>query len=97
MTYKLIALDLDGTLKSSDKKILPKTKAILQKLAKQGIVIVLASGRPTAGLYAEAKELDLDKTGGYLLSFNGAKVVDYRTKEIVYQKVYDAKTAHKTY
>ena len=54
MTYKLIALDLDGTLKSTDKQILPKTKAILQELAKRGVVIVLASGRPTAGLYAEA-------------------------------------------
>lgn len=52
MTYKLIALDLDGTLKSTDKQILPKTKAILQELAKRGVVIVLASGRPTAGLYA---------------------------------------------
>ena len=59
MTYKLIALDLDGTLKSTDKQILPKTKAILQELAKRGVVIVLASGRPTAGLYAEANELDI--------------------------------------
>ena len=73
-------------LKSTDKQILPKTKAILQELAKRGVVIVLASGRPTAGLYAEANELELDKTGGYLLSFNGAKVVDYKTKEIIYQK-----------
>ncbi len=97
MTYKLIALDLDGTLKSTNKQILPKTKMILQNLARRGIIIVLASGRPTAGLYAEAEELELDKTGGYLLSFNGAKIVDYCTKEIIYQKVYDAKTAHNVY
>ncbi|WP_455682258.1 Cof-type HAD-IIB family hydrolase [Thomasclavelia sp.] len=97
MTYKLIALDLDGTLKSTDKQILPKTKAILQELAKRGVVIVLASGRPTAGLYMEADELKLNETGGYLLSFNGAKVVDYQTKEIIYQKVYNEKTAHHVY
>lgn len=97
MTYKLIALDLDGTLKSTDKQILPKTKAILQELAKRGVVIVLASGRPTAGLYIEADELKLNETGGYLLSFNGAKVVDYQTKEIIYQKVYNEKTAHHVY
>ena len=36
MTYKLIALDLDGTLKSTNKQILPRTKIILQELAKQG-------------------------------------------------------------
>lgn len=97
MTYKLIALDLDGTLKSTDKRILPKTKAKLQELANQGVVIVLASGRPTAGLYDEADELGLDKLGGYLLSFNGAKVVDYQTKEVIYQKIFDAKTAHEVY
>lgn len=97
MTYKLIALDLDGTLKSTNKQILPKTKIILQELAKQGVVIVLASGRPTAGLYKEADELKLNETGGYLLSFNGAKVVDYQTKETIYQKVYNAKIAHDVY
>ena len=97
MTYKLIALDLDGTLKSTNKQILPKTKIILQKLAKQGVVIVLASGRPTVGLYKEADELKLNETGGYLLSFNGAKVVDYQTKETIYQKVYNAKIAHDVY
>ena len=83
MKYKMIALDLDGTLKSSDatgRIILPKTKKILIELAKKGIVIVLASGRPTAGLYAEANELQLNDFGGYLLSFNGAKVVNYQTK-----------------
>ena len=97
MTYKLIALDLDGTLKSSKKQILPKTKAILQELAKKGIVIVLASGRPTAGMYNEANELELDKLGGYLLSFNGAKVINYQNKEIIYQNVYDASIAHNVY
>lgn len=97
MTYKLIALDLDGTLKSSDKKIMPKTKAVLQKLAEKGVVIVLASGRPTAGLEDEARELGLDKLGGYLLSFNGAKVINYQTKDIIYQKVYDADIAHHVY
>lgn len=97
MKYKMIALDLDGTLKSSDKQILPKTKEILIKLVSKGIIIVLASGRPTAGLYLEANELKLKEYGGYLLSFNGAKVVNYQTKEVIYQKVYDYKIAHQVY
>ena len=97
MDKKLIALDLDGTLKSSKKQILLKTKTILQELAKKGIVIVLASGRPTAGMYNEANELKLDKLGGYLLSFNGAKVINYQNKKIIYQNVYDASIAHNVY
>lgn len=97
MKYKAIALDLDGTLKSSDKKILPRTKKILMELAKQGIVIILASGRPTAGLFEEAKELELDKTGGYLLSFNGARVVNYQGMGVIYEKTFESTIAHQIY
>ena len=57
MKYKLIALDLDGTLKNSDNQITAKTKEALIEVQKQGVKIVLASGRPTAGLRHEAKEL----------------------------------------
>ena len=48
MTYKLIALDLDGTLKILVNKSY-QDKAILGA-GKRGVVIVLASGRPTAGI-----------------------------------------------
>lgn len=97
MKYKAIALDLDGTLKSSDKKILTETKEILMRLAKEGVIIILASGRPTAGLFLEAKELGLDKTGGYLLSFNGARVVDYPKLNVIYQKTFTSDVATAIY
>ena len=42
--YKLIALDLDGTLTDKNKNILEETKQELIKLAQKGIIIVLASG-----------------------------------------------------
>ena len=71
--YKLIALDLDGTLTDKNKNILEETKQELIKLAQKGVIIVLASGRPTAGIFKEAKELTLDQVGGYLLSFNGIR------------------------
>ena len=47
--------------------------------------------------YNEANELKLDKLGGYLLSFNGAKVINYQNKKIIYQNVYDASIAHNVY
>ena len=50
MEYKLIALDLDGTLKDSNNQITPKTREALIQVQKQGVKIVLASGRPTAAL-----------------------------------------------
>lgn len=74
---KYIALDLDGTLTNSNKDITPKTRDSLIAAQKAGYKLILASGRPTAGLYKEAKELQMDVYGGYLVSFNGAKVHEY--------------------
>ncbi|WP_249029105.1 Cof-type HAD-IIB family hydrolase [Tannockella kyphosi] len=87
MKYKAIALDIDGTLLSNKKEILPKTKEMLIELASKGVKIILASGRPTPGLMAEAKELGMDKYGGYLLSYNGANVQEFMSGECVYDKV----------
>lgn len=87
MNYKLIALDLDGTLKTSQNTISPKTKEALIKCQELGIKVVLASGRPTPGLRHDAVELELEKYEGYLLSFNGAKVSEYKSKKVIYEKV----------
>ena len=84
MQYQLIAMDLDGTLTNSKKEISPYTKEVLIKLEARGIKLALASGRPTPGLYALAKELEMDKYGGYLLSFNGAAVHKYPSMECIY-------------
>ncbi|MEE0965783.1 MAG: Cof-type HAD-IIB family hydrolase [Bacilli bacterium] len=97
MNYKLIALDLDGTLKNSKNKITPKTKEALIKAQQQGVKIVLASGRPTPGLRHEAAELELDQYEGYLLSFNGAHVSDYKTKETIYEQTLTIKEAKSAY
>ena len=84
---KALVLDIDGTLTNSRKDITPATKEDIQNLMKQGQKVILASGRPTPGMRRAEKELEMDKFGGYLLSYNGAKVVDCITGEIVYQKV----------
>lgn len=97
MNYKLIALDLDGTLKNSKNKITDKTREALIKAQEKGVKVVLASGRPTPGLRHEAKELRLDEFGGYLLSFNGAHVCDYQTKETIYEQTLDMNDAKKAY
>ena len=47
MKYKLLVLDLDGTLTNKQKKITPHTTETLLKIQEQGVKIVLASGRPT--------------------------------------------------
>ena len=80
---KLIALDMDGTLFNSEKKITDRTKETLAKARELGVKIVLASGRPLAGLQAPLKELDLIHEDEYVLSFNGALIVDAKTGKAV--------------
>ncbi len=80
----LIALDLDGTLTNSEKKITPRTFQALKKAQSLGHILVLASGRPTYGIAPLADELGLQTEGGYILSYNGGKIVDWRTKEELY-------------
>jgi len=68
---RVLALDLDGTLTNDEKIVTPRTRAALDAAAAQGVTIVLASGRPTAGILPLAKELGLDKKGGCVLAYNG--------------------------
>ena len=76
MQIKMLALDLDGTLTDSEKKVTPRTAQDLALAAEKGVRIVLASGRPTAGVQPLARELGLDKNGGCILSYNGGKIID---------------------
>lgn len=86
MEQKVLVLDIDGTLTNSKKEISPATKAAIQDIMKKGHKVILASGRPTPGMRRYEQELELERYGGYLLSFNGARIVECRTGEIVYQK-----------
>ena len=87
MTTKALVLDIDGTLTNSKKEITPATKTAIQNLMQQGHKVILASGRPTPGMRRYEEELELEKFGGYLLSFNGARIIDCKTGEIIYQKI----------
>lgn len=86
MDYKMIVLDLDGTLTNRDKVITEHTKQVLMEAQKRGKLVVLASGRPTYGVVPLAQELELDRYGGYILSFNGGIIMNCRTREVVFQK-----------
>lgn len=86
MEYQMIVLDIDGTLTNSQKQISPKTKQALIEIQEQGFKVVLASGRPTAGVLPLAEELELNRFGNYILSFNGAKIIDCGTNKIIFEK-----------
>lgn len=86
MTIKAIAMDMDGTLLNERKIISSKTKAALLEVQRQGIKVILASGRPTPGLFKYAEELAMEEYDGIGLSFNGAHVLDYQTNEVLFEQ-----------
>lgn len=87
--YKILALDLDGTLTNSKKEITPHTLDILTQAQQKGLRIVLASGRPTQGIMPLANQLHLKDYKGYILAFNGGLIIDCTTGEVIYQKMLD--------
>ena len=95
--YKIIALDIDGTLNSSDHKILPETKAALIAAQQQGLKIVLASGRPTPGMMSLSNELQLDEFGGFVLSYNGGRITNMKTGEVLHEVFLTPAEAHEIY
>lgn len=85
MTIKLIAIDIDGTLLNSDRKITTQVKETLTKAKKQGIYIVLCTGRPLLGVKEQLTELDLYQKDDYVITYNGSLVQATNTNEIIAQ------------
>ena len=88
MDYKLIALDIDGTLTNSRKEISPRTRYALLEAQDQGKKIILASGRHPLGVYPIAQDLMLARYGGYIMSFNGGKIIDCATGRTIVTKLF---------
>lgn len=84
---KVLVLDIDGTLTNSQKIITGNTKQAIIDAMKRGHKVMLASGRPTPGMKRYAEELELSNYDGYLLSFNGGKIIHCKTGEILFQKL----------
>ncbi len=83
---RILALDLDGTLTNSEKKVSEKNREYIRLAQEKGVKIVLASGRPVLGIKNVASALDLWNTGGYILAYNGGQIIDCKTKRDLVKK-----------
>lgn len=81
--YKLVAIDLDGTLLNSYGEVPQKTKQGIKDAISKGTEIVLASGRPISSVETLANEIGANR---FLISGNGAVAYDINNKEIIYNK-----------
>lgn len=85
MRYRFIALDIDGTLANSRKEISYANVAALDRAQEAGVKVALVSGRPTFGILPAARAIHLDRYGGYVFAFNGARVTHAGTGEVLYE------------
>ena len=81
--YKLIALDMDGTLLNSGKKLTERVISSIAQAKEKGVHVVLASGRPTEGMMPTVKALGLVSDNDYMLSYNASLILNVGTKEVI--------------
>ena len=82
MSYKLIAIDMDGTLLNSKGIVSDRTRQAIYDASKKGVYVVLATGRILKSAINHSMELNLNKP---IISSNGAIIVD-ENKNIIYEK-----------
>ncbi len=92
--YTVFALDLDGTLPTSTKKITVRTKKAVQQAREKGVHIVLASGRPLIGILPVARELGLLGEDATILAYNGGQLVSTKDLQVIWENTVDVDTIH---
>ena len=78
--YKIISIDLDGTLLTSNKTISTETVDTLKKLSNAGYIIVISTGRSIVGIPSEIINMNCID---YFITSNGASCVDKNGKYLI--------------
>lgn len=89
---KMIGLDLDGTLLTSDKRLLPYTKQVLAEAIERGILVLMATGRPYTGIPEEIRDFPGIR---YALTSNGARILDTQTGKVLIEHLLPLESAKK--
>ncbi|MBQ3291400.1 MAG: HAD family phosphatase [Mogibacterium sp.] len=92
MAIKMVALDLDGTTLNSDGKISDRTRATLEEAGRQGVHIVVSTGRSYLSLPVQAKSIDAIE---YAITSNGAHINIMKTGEAIYNDFLSEKAVYK--
>jgi len=80
--YRLLALDIDGTLVNSRDELTPRTRAALQRASEAGISIILATGRRYSRALPLVEALGLDAP---LVTASGALIKRPSDHSTLYQ------------
>lgn len=85
MEYKLVAIDMDGTLLNSNNKVSARTQKAIVEAKKKGVHIILSTGRILKSALSYSGLLSLKSP---IVACNGAIIVDEHSN-IIYKKTMD--------
>lgn len=88
--YKLVAIDLDGTLLNSYGEISQRNKTAIQKSIEKGTEVIIASGRPISSAKSYANE---SGANNFMVCGNGSVLYDVKNDKIIYDKFIDRQKA----
>ncbi len=94
--FDIVALDLDGTLLTSDKRISREDADALRTALKRGVRVMLATARPPRGVRWILEELGALENGerdGTTINYNGALVWSAKERAPIEHTPLDASTA----
>lgn len=80
--YKLIAIDIDGTLMNDRKEITKEVNEAIQAAKAKGVKVVICTGRPIVGVQSIIEELKLNEEDEYVITFNGALVQNTYNQDV---------------
>lgn len=81
--YKLVAIDLDGTLLNSYGEVSTQNKKAIKKAIEKNVEVVLASGRPIMSVKNLANEIGCNH---YMICGNGSITYDIQNESILYNR-----------
>lgn len=84
--YKLITVDLDGTMLNKYGIVTENTKKIIKETINKGIDVIIASGRPIDSIKTIVEEIG---SQNYFIAGNGSLIYDIKKDEIIYEKYLD--------
>lgn len=88
--YKLVAIDLDGTLLDSYGNISLKNKSVIEAVKRKGTKVIIASGRNKTSALSFSKDINSNE---YVICNNGATLYDIKNNKNIYNQYIDKKKA----
>ncbi|HBG15636.1 MAG TPA: Cof-type HAD-IIB family hydrolase, partial [Firmicutes bacterium] len=80
--YKLIAVDVDGTLLDSNKNLTTETINAIHQAVEKGLIFTICTGRPIQGVEPLIEKIGLDLP---FITYNGAMIVMGKSREILFE------------